>query len=64
MRRLALGQRFDAVIAWHSLFHLPHDDQRVMFARFARLLNPGGMLMFTSGAHSAKHGAIMWSASP
>jgi hypothetical protein len=33
MRRLALGQRFDAVIVSHGLFHLPHDDQRAMSRR-------------------------------
>ncbi|MFC5477985.1 class I SAM-dependent methyltransferase [Massilia suwonensis] len=50
MRALQPGQTFDAVIAWHSLFHLPYDDQRAMFAVFAQLLNPGGLLMFTSGS--------------
>jgi 2-polyprenyl-3-methyl-5-hydroxy-6-metoxy-1,4-benzoquinol methylase len=50
MRGLLLGQRFDAVLAWHSLFHLPHDEQRAMFTTFAHLLNSGGILMFTSGS--------------
>ncbi|MFC5458827.1 class I SAM-dependent DNA methyltransferase [Massilia niabensis] len=57
MRSLAVNETFGAVIAWHSLFHLPHDDQRAMFARFARLLDPGGLLMFTSGSD---HGEV-WS---
>jgi ubiquinone/menaquinone biosynthesis C-methylase UbiE len=50
MRNVSFDQRFDAVIAWHSLFHLPHADQRAMLARFAQLLNPRGILMFTSGS--------------
>ncbi len=50
MRSVHLDQTFDAVIAWHSLFHLPHDDQRAMFAAFARHLHPGGTVMFTSGS--------------
>lgn len=49
MRELGLDERYDAAILWHSLFHLPPDDQRTMFATLARLLNPGGVLMFTSG---------------
>lgn len=49
MRTIQLDRSFDAVIAWHSLFHLPPADQRTMFPLFARLLNPGGLLMFTSG---------------
>jgi len=50
MRNVSFDQKFDAVIAWHSLFHLPHADQRRIFATFARLLNPRGILMFTSGS--------------
>ena len=50
MRQLALDETFDAVIAWHSLFHLPHADQRAMFRTFAQRLRPGGVLVFTSGS--------------
>ncbi|MGB9991810.1 class I SAM-dependent DNA methyltransferase [Massilia sp. SM-13] len=50
MRELALDETYDAAILWHSLFHLQHEDQRAMFAALARLLNPGGVLMFTSGS--------------
>jgi cyclopropane fatty-acyl-phospholipid synthase-like methyltransferase len=57
MRTLDLRETFSAVIAWHSFFHLPYDDQRAMFAVFARHLNSGGLLMFTSGS---EHGEV-WS---
>ncbi|GFE77273.1 trans-aconitate 2-methyltransferase [Novosphingobium sp. TCA1] len=49
MRCFAPPHRFDGLIAWHSFFHLGHDDQRAMIPRFARLLCPGGTVMFTSG---------------
>ncbi len=49
MRGLDLGRRFDGLIAWHSSFHLSRHDQRALFAVFARHLEPGGVLMFTSG---------------
>jgi trans-aconitate methyltransferase len=49
MRALALGERFDGLIAWHSFFHLRREDQRPMFARFAAHAGPGAVLMFTSG---------------
>ena len=49
MRDLQLGRRFDAIVAWHSLFHLSANDQRALFATLARHLRPGGILMFTSG---------------
>ncbi len=49
MRRLALGRRFDGVVAWDSFFHLDADDQEVATARFAEHALPGAPLMFISG---------------
>ena len=49
MRFLNLDVRFDAIIAWNSLFHLPATDQPVMFKMFEEHINPKGILLFTSG---------------
>jgi len=49
MRRLSLGRRFDAIVAWDSFFHLLRDEQRAMFSVFRELIAPGGCLLFTSG---------------
>ncbi|MEM9969788.1 MAG: class I SAM-dependent methyltransferase [Pseudomonadota bacterium] len=49
MRRLNLDRQFDAILSWDSFFHLADDDQRAMFAVFARHATPGAALMFTSG---------------
>lgn len=49
MRKLDLHRRFDAILAWDSLFHLAMDDQRGMFPRLAAHAQPGAPLMFTSG---------------
>lgn len=49
MRLLHLNKKFDAIIAWHSFFHLPASDQPDMFQRFEEHLNPNGILLFTSG---------------
>lgn len=49
MRGLALGRRFDAVLAWDSFFHLSMAEQRAMFPVFGAHLNPKGSLLFTSG---------------
>lgn len=49
MRKCDLKEKFDCIIAWHSFFHLPPDDQRAMFTIFQKHINPGGILMFTSG---------------
>lgn len=50
MRQLNLEQKFDAILAWDSFFHLTQDDQRHMFAQFARHAKLGTVLMFTSGS--------------
>ncbi|MHB0952201.1 MAG: class I SAM-dependent DNA methyltransferase [Allorhizobium sp.] len=49
MRSLALGRTFDALLAWHSFFHLTPDEQRAMFPVFAAHSVEGATLMFTSG---------------
>lgn len=49
MRGLALGERFDGVLAWDSFFFLRPDDQRAMFPVFANHAKLGAPLLFTSG---------------
>jgi len=49
MRQLNMGRKFDAIIAWHSFFHLPDEDQPAMFDIFKTHLKPNGLLLFTSG---------------
>jgi SAM-dependent methyltransferase len=49
MRMLALSQRFDAILAWDSVFHLCAEDQRRMFPIFEQHIAPQGLLLFTSG---------------
>jgi SAM-dependent methyltransferase len=49
MRTLALGQRFDGVLAWNSFFHLTPGDQTAMFPVFAAHAAAGAALMFTGG---------------
>jgi cyclopropane fatty-acyl-phospholipid synthase-like methyltransferase len=49
MRVINLHQKFDAVIAWDSFFHLNQDDQKSMFNVFNQHLQEEGILLFTSG---------------
>ncbi len=49
MRQVALGQRFDGILAWDSFFHLNHIDQRRMFMTFADHASVGAILMFNTG---------------
>lgn len=54
MRTLALGRRFDGLLAWDSFFHLTPDEQRAMITRFAAHAAPGAALMFTSGTEEGE----------
>ena len=49
MRTFISDEEFDLVIAWHSFFHLPHDDQRTTLKLFTTFLEKNGLLVFTSG---------------
>lgn len=49
MRGLDLGETFDLILAWNSMFHLSVDDQRAMFATFAAHAHDRTALLFTSG---------------
>lgn len=49
MRTLGLAQRFDAIVAWDSFFHLTGDAQRAMFPIFRDHMAARGLLLFTSG---------------
>lgn len=57
MRGLNLDRRFDLIVAWHSLFHLPPADQRAMFGVFARHANKDAVLLMTTGPAAGE----MWS---
>lgn len=49
MRTLDLSLRFDAILAWNSIFHLTANDQRAMFPVLEKHTAPLGLLLFTSG---------------
>lgn len=49
MRGLALGRRVQGILAWDSVFHLSHADQRAMIPTLAAHAAPGAPLLLTSG---------------
>ncbi|MDE3000033.1 MAG: class I SAM-dependent methyltransferase [Gemmatimonadota bacterium] len=38
---------FDAIVSYYAIFHIPRQEHRELFRRFARWLRPGGLLLFT-----------------
>jgi len=49
IRSVGINQKFDAIVEWWCLFHLPKEDHAKMIARFASWLKKGGILEFTTG---------------
>lgn len=49
MRELNIGETYDLIIAWNSLYHLDPGDQRAMFATFAAHAHKRSVLLFTTG---------------
>jgi hypothetical protein len=54
MREMALGEAFDAILAWDSFFHLSPDDQRAVLSVFAAHAAPRAVLMFTAGPEAGE----------
>ncbi|HAJ76298.1 MAG TPA: SAM-dependent methyltransferase [Gammaproteobacteria bacterium] len=54
MRELSLGERFAAIIAWDSFFHLSPDEQRQVLQRFLTHLDSRGALLLTVGHESGE----------
>lgn len=44
-----LAERFNAIVLWDVLFHLPRNDHQTLLIRIHDHLLPGGRLMLTSG---------------
>lgn len=43
---------FDAIAAFYSIIHVPLESHRTVFEEFARVLSPGGVLVFSSGSEA------------
>ena len=42
-------EQYDLVIAWDSIFHVPHAEQRGVVGKLCDALAPGGAVLFTAG---------------
>ncbi len=41
---------YDFISSWDSVWHVPLNEQESILRKFCRALNPGGILIYTSGA--------------
>jgi 2-polyprenyl-3-methyl-5-hydroxy-6-metoxy-1,4-benzoquinol methylase len=53
MRTVDPGGRFDGIVAWDSIFHVPRGDHPALFARFWAWLRPSGSLLLSLGGSGA-----------
>jgi trans-aconitate methyltransferase len=54
MRNLSLNNQYDCVIAWHSFFHIPKEQQKDVLANLCSLVKYDGLLYFTSGIENGE----------
>lgn len=54
MRNLHLKQTFDCVIAWHSFFHIPKEEQKAVLTDLISYVSEDGLLVFTSGIENGE----------
>jgi SAM-dependent methyltransferase len=48
-------QKFDFILAWDSLFHLPFESQKPVLTKLCNLLSPSGTLIYTFGDAEGEH---------
>lgn len=49
IRTVVLKEKFDAIVEWWCLFHIPLADHPLMIKRFSEWLKPKGVVEFTTG---------------
>lgn len=49
MRSVEMGERFDALVAWDAVFHVPRVDHGEVFRRFHAWLRPSGGILLSLG---------------
>jgi SAM-dependent methyltransferase len=49
------AQKFDFILAWDSLFHLPLENQKPVLSKLCDLLLPNGTLIYTFGDDEGEH---------
>lgn len=55
IRTVTLNNKYDALLEWWCLFHIPKQDHEKMISRFASWIKPGGFLEFTTGDQDYDH---------
>ena len=49
------SERFDLILAWDSIFHVPYSEQESVMIKIYSMLKPGGIALFTFGDAVGEH---------
>ena len=47
-------EKYDAIVAWDSIFHAPHAEQRRVVVKLCDALAEGGVVLFTAGGREGE----------
>jgi SAM-dependent methyltransferase len=50
----------DGITAYHAVFHVPRDQHPAVYAEFARVLRPGGLVLTTVGTGRSESTRRNW----
>ncbi len=53
-------KKYDAIIAFDSIWHIQHDKQEYVYQIISSLLTPGGLFLFTHGKKDGEITGTMW----
>jgi 2-polyprenyl-3-methyl-5-hydroxy-6-metoxy-1,4-benzoquinol methylase len=54
------SERFHAIIAMYSIFHIPRGEQNTLFSKMHNLLQRGGVVLMTLGTSSTEEQSENW----
>lgn len=58
------GERFHAIIALYSVFHIPREEQQNLFNKMHNLLESGGVILMTLGTSGGESIEKDWTGAP
>jgi cyclopropane fatty-acyl-phospholipid synthase-like methyltransferase len=53
-------EKFDAIISFYAIFHIPREEHQDLFLKIYDLLNDGGIILVTLGTSGTKYGEEDW----
>lgn len=55
------NKKYNLIVAWDSIFHIPMDNQEIVVSKLCGLLEPDGILIYTFGDDYGDHESLSFS---